>query len=207
MHMITLEIKDEIIDKLKKDFDSHLRISRELDPLFSSVRFEDYLGARLRDASTPMTERQVEQILKNSEYAWAKKSAQKDGPNVIGDLIKQAGNFGFGFALRSEWTSEERAVQCRKWASAIIEEANGDPSLVESLVRQLNASVHDIQTLEALFETPAWRLLQALRVFVIEAQQRCRSTDTALARSEVGELRALLRLAVIHGAMDVQEAQ
>ena len=43
MGHITLNLKDETLASLRKDFDAFLRVSLKLDPQFATPEFEDYL--------------------------------------------------------------------------------------------------------------------------------------------------------------------
>jgi len=121
--------------------------------------------------------------------------------------MRQASEFGFGFAARSEWTPEELAKQSREWAAAIVNEAQAAPNLVDPLAAQIKSAAQDIQVLEEAMQTPAWRLAESLRQRVYEAKVACETSVGSTAREKLGELRGLLRLGITHGSFQKQEAQ
>ncbi|AEA59696.1 hypothetical protein WJ59_10410 [Burkholderia gladioli] len=207
MGHITLSIKDDTIASLRKDFDAFVRVSLKLDPQFATPSFEDFLRAKLLDNMVPLTEHAVQRMLQGGQYAWAKRTLDKEFPNVVEILMRQAETFGFGFASRSEWTPEELAKACHDWAAAIVSEAQGDAALVDPLAGQIKSAVHDIQTLEERMQTPAWRLAESLRQRVYEAKLACEMSVGSTAREKLGELRGLLRLGLAHGSFQKQEAQ
>ena len=207
MGQITLTLKDETIATLRKDFDAFLRVSLKLDPQFATPSFEDFLRAKLLDNMVPLTEHAVQRMLQGGQYAWAKRTLDKEFPDVVAILMRQAGEFGFGFAARSEWTPEELAKQCRDWAAAIVKEAEGDAALVDPLAAQIKSAAQDIQALEEVMQTPAWRLVESLRQRVYEAKVACETSVGSTAREKLGELRGLLRLGISHGSFQKQEAQ
>ncbi|HEX7911291.1 MAG TPA: DUF4088 family protein, partial [Paraburkholderia sp.] len=173
MGQITLTLKDETIATLRKDFDAFLRVSLKLDPQFATPSFEDFLRAKLLDNMVPLTEHAVQRMLQGGQYAWAKRTLDKEFPDVVAILMRQAGEFGFGFAARSEWTPEELTKQCRDWAAAIVKEAEGDAVLIDPLAAQIKSAAQDIQALEEIMQTPAWRLVESLRQRVYEAKVAC----------------------------------
>src|ERR1700761_9076035 len=207
MGQITLKLKDETIASLRKDFDAFLRVSLKLDPQFATPSFEDFLRAKLLDNMVPLTEHAVQRMLQGGQYAWAKRTLDKEFPDVVAILMKQANEFGFGFAARSEWTPEELAKQCHDWAAAIVKESDGDASLVDPLAAQIKSAAQDIQALEEAMQTPAWRLVESLRQRVYEAKVACETSVGSTAREKLGELRGLLRLGISHGSFQKQEAQ
>jgi len=164
MGQITLNIKDETLASLRKDFEAFVRVSVKLDPQFATPSFEDFLRAKLLDNMVPLTEHAVQRMLQGGQYAWAKRTLDKEFPDVVAILMKQATEFGFGFASRSEWTPEELAKQSREWAAAIVKEAEGAPSLIDPLAAQIKSAAQDIQALEETMQTPAWRLAESLRI-------------------------------------------
>jgi hypothetical protein len=199
MGQITLKLKDETIASLRKDFDAFLRVSLKLDPQFATPSFEDFLRAKLLDNMVPLTEHAVQRMLQGGQYAWAKRTLDKEFPDVVAILMRQAGEFGFGFAARSEWTPEDLA--------AIVKEAEGDATLIDPLAAQIKSAAQDIQALEEVMQTPAWRLVESLRQRVYEAKVACETTVGSTAREKLGELRGLLRLGISHGSFQKQEAQ
>jgi hypothetical protein len=207
MGQITLLLKDETIASLRKDFDAFVRVSLKLDPQFATPSFEDFLRAKLLDSMVPLTEHAVQRMLQGGQYAWAKRTLDKEFPDVVAILMRQASEFGFGFAARSEWTPEELAKQSREWAAAIVNEAQAAPNLVDPLAAQIKSAAQDIQVLEEAMQTPAWRLAESLRQRVYEAKVACETSVGSTAREKLGELRGLLRLGITHGSFQKQEAQ
>ena len=207
MGQITLTLKDETIATLRKDFEAFLRVSLKLDPQFATPSFEDFLRAKLLDNMVPLTEHAVQRMLQGGQYAWAKRTLDKEFPDVVAILVRQAEEFGFAFAYRSQWTPEELAKACHDWASAIVKEAGGDAALVDPLSAQIKSSAKDILTLEERMQTPAWRLAESLRQRVYEAKIACETSVGSTAREKLGELRGLLKLGLAHGSFQKQEAQ
>src|ERR1700761_5715006 len=134
MGQITLTLKDETIVSLRKDFDAFLRVSLKLDPQFATPSFEDFLRAKLLDNMVPLTEHAVQRMLAGGQYAWAKRTLDKEFPDVVAILMRQAVEYGFGFAVRSEWTPEELAKQARGRAQGIVGTAadHGVPASAEA---------------------------------------------------------------------------
>jgi Protein of unknown function (DUF4088) len=207
MGHITLSLRDETIASLQKDFEAFVRVSIKLDPQFATPSFEDFLRAKLLDNMVPLTEHAVQRMLQGGQYAWAKRTLDKEFPDVVAILVRQAEEHGFMFAVRSEWTPEELAKASRDWAMAIVKEANGDASLVDPLAAQIKASARDIQSLEEKMQTPAWRLAESLRQRVYETKLACETSVGSTAREKLGELRGLLKLGLSHGSFQKQEAQ
>src|ERR1700743_240512 len=95
MGQITLTLKDETIATLRKDFDAFLRVSRKLDPQCATPSFEDFLRAKLLDNMVPLTEHAVQRMLQGGQYAWAKRTLDKEFPDVVAILMRQAGRIRF----------------------------------------------------------------------------------------------------------------
>jgi hypothetical protein len=207
MGQITLSLKDDTVGSLRKDYDAFVRVSLKLDPQFAVPSFEDFLRAKLLDNMVPLTEHAVQRMLQGGQYAWAKRTLDKEFPDVVAILMRQATEYGFGFAVRSEWTPDELAKACREWSTAIVNEAQGNPALIDPLAAQIKAAAQDIQALEEKMQTPAWRLAQSLRQRVYEAKVACETSVGSTARERLGELRGLLRLGLVHGSFRKQEAQ
>src|ERR1700754_3271372 len=145
MGQITLTLKDETIATLRKDFDAFLRVSLKLDPQFATPSFDDFLRAKLLDNMLPLTEHAVQRMLNGGQYAWAKRTLDKEFPDVVAILMQQASEFGFGFASRSEWTPEELDKQCHDWAAAIVKKTDDHASLLDPLAAQIKSAAQDIQ--------------------------------------------------------------
>jgi hypothetical protein len=207
MGQITLSLRDETIASLHKDFEAFVRVSLKLDPQFATPSFEDFLRAKLLDNMVPLTEHAVQRMLQGGQYAWAKRTLDKEFPDVVAILMRQADEFGFSFAVRSEWTPEELVKAAREWAAAIVKEAGGEPALIDPLAAQIKASALDIQAVEEKMQTPAWRLAESLRQRVYEAKIACETSVGSTARERLGELRGLLKLGLAHGSFQKQEAQ
>ncbi|WP_206999580.1 DUF4088 domain-containing protein [Trinickia mobilis] len=207
MGQITLTLKDDTVASLRKDFEAFVRVSLKLDPQFETPSFEDFLRAKLLDNMVPLTEHAVQRMLQGGQYAWAKRTLDKEFPDVVAILMRQAAEFGFGFAVRSEWTPDELAKACREWATAIVNESGGEPALIDPLSAQIKSAAQDIQSLEESMQTPAWRLAESLRQRVYEAKIACEMSTGSTAREKLGELRGLLKLGLAHGSFQKQEAQ
>lgn len=206
MGQLTVALKDEVIASLRKEFDSFVRVSGKLDPRFTPPSFDDFLRAKLLDSHVPLTEKAVEQLLAGGQYAWAKRTFDKEFPDVVAILMRQASQFGFGFAVRSDWSQDQLLQAAREWAKSIVEEAGADAALVESLAAQITAAAQDIRALEESMQTGAWRLGASLRPRVYEAKEAVEHGSGSAAREKLGELRALLRLGVSYGTISKPEA-
>jgi Protein of unknown function (DUF4088) len=207
MGQITLSLRDETIAALRRDFDAFIRLSLKFDPQFVTPSFEDFLRAKLLDNPTPLTEQAVQRMLTHGQYAWAKRALDKEFPDVVEILIRQAAEHGFSFAIRSDWTAEDLIKASRAWATAIVTEAQGDPSQVDALAAQIKAAATDITAVEEKMQTPAWRLADSLRQRVYETKIAVEHSVGSTAREKLGELRCLLRLGIFHGSIQKQEAQ
>lgn len=207
MRQITLSLRDETIASLNRDFEAFLRLSLKLDPQFITPSFEDYLRAKLLDNDTPLTEQAVQRMLTHGQYAWAKRALDKEFPDVVEILIRQAAEHGFAFAIRSDWSAEDLVKASREWATAIVTEANGDASQVDVLASQIKSAAMDIREVEQKMQTPAWRVADSLRQRVFEAKIAVETNVGSAAREKLGELRALLRLGIFYGSIQKQEAQ
>jgi len=207
MGQITLSFKDETIAALRRDFDTFLRLSLKFDPQFVTPSFEDFLRAKLLDNPTPLTEQAVQRMLQNGQYAWAKRALDKEFPDVIEMMMRQAAEHGFGFAVRSDWKPDDLVKASRAWAAVIVTEANGDPAQIDTLASQIKAAASDIQELEMKMQTPAWRLADSLRQRVYETKIATEHSVGSTSREKLGELRCLLRLGMFHGSIAKQEAQ
>src|SRR6478735_12216582 len=158
MRQITLSLRDETIASLHRDFEAFVRLSLKLDPQFVTPTFEDFLRAKLLDNDTPLTEQAVQRMLTHGQYAWAKRALDKEFPDVVEILIRQAAEHGFAFAIRSDWSAEDLLKASREWAAAIVTEAKGDVSQVDVLASQIKSAAADIRAVEEKMQTPAWRL-------------------------------------------------
>ncbi len=207
MSRISLTLSDTALADLKKDFDAFVRISAAVDRHFTPPPFDDFLRARLLDSTVPLTEAAVAQLLAGGHYAWAKRTFDKQFPDVVSIILNQARQHGFYFVSRPEWTREDMSRQASRWAEGIVREAKGDERTVESLAGQIVTSAQDLRTLEATLQTPAWRTASVLRERVFNAKRGVESARSLQARERLGELRALLDLAVIYGSVGAQEAE
>jgi hypothetical protein len=207
MRQITLSLREETVASLQRDFETFLRLSLKLDPHFVTPSFEDFLRAKLLDNPTPLTEQAVQRMLTHGQYAWAKRALDKEYPEVVEILIRQAGEHGFAFAIRPDWTAEDLITASRELATAIVTEAKGDASQIEALATQIKSAAEDIRDVETRMQTPAWRLADSLRQRVYETKIAVENSVGSNAREKLGELRCLLRLGIYFGSIQKQEAQ
>jgi len=207
MRQITLSFRDETIASLHRDFEAFTRLSLKLDPQFVTPTFEDFLRAKLLDNDTPLTEQAVQRMLMHGQYAWAKRALDKEFPDVVEILIRQAAEHGFAFAIRADWTAEDLIKASREWATAIVTEAKGDVSQVDMLAAQIKSAAADIREVEEKMQTPAFRLADSLRQRVYETKIAVETSIGSTAREKLGELRCLLRLGIFYGSIQKQEAQ
>ncbi|MCT9071368.1 DUF4088 domain-containing protein [Cupriavidus gilardii] len=204
---ITLSLPREAADKLRGEFDHFVRLSTGLDRQFVPPSFEDFLRARVMHQDGPLTERAVTRLLTGGEYAWAKRVFDKQLPHALANLMRDAERFGFGLAVRSEWSQSERLAQARKWAVEILDHAGADPALADTLAEHIANAAIDVRTIEEQMQTPAWRLADSLRrrvydlLYLVQTER-----GTAAALTRLGELRAMVGLALDYGAIDAQEA-
>lgn len=207
MSRISLTLSDTALADLRKDFDAFVRISAAVDRHFTPPPFDDFLRARLLDNTVPLTEAAVGQLLAGGHYAWAKRTFDKQFPDVVSIILNQARQHGFYVVSRPEWSREDLARQANRWAEGIVREAKGEERTVESLAAQIVTSAQDLRTLEAMLQTPSWRATSILRERVFEAKRRVETARPTMAREKLGELKALLDLAVIYGSVGPQESQ
>ncbi|GAB3628034.1 hypothetical protein PTE30175_02589 [Pandoraea terrae] len=207
MSRISLTLSDSALSDLRKDFDAFVRISAAVDRHFTPPPFDDFLRARLLDSTVPLTEAAVAQLLAGGHYAWAKRTFDKQFPDVVSIILNQARQHGFYFVSRPEWSREDLARQATRWAEGIVREAKGEERTVESLAGQIVTSSQDLRALEAALQTPAWRAASLLRERVFEAKRGVETARAFAAREKLGELKALLDLGVIYGSVGAQEGQ
>jgi hypothetical protein len=207
MHQVTLTLRDETIASLYRDYETFLRLSLKLDPQFVTPSFEDFLRAKLIDNPMPLTEQAVQRMLTHGQYAWAKRALDKEFPDVVETLIRQAAEHGFAFAIRPEWTAEDLINASRAWATALVTEAKGDASQIDMLASQIKAAAEDIRDVEARMQTPAFRIADSLRQRVYETKIAVENNYGSAAREKLGELRVLLRLGIFYGSIQKQEAK
>jgi len=204
---ITFHLPKDAADKLRGEFDHFVRLSTGLDSQFAPPAFEDFLRARVLHHEGPLTERAVSRMLSGGEYAWAKRVFEKQLPNAMANLMRDASRFGFGLAVRSEWPAQERLAHAREWAVEMLEQAGVDPSLADSLAAQIAATAVDIRTIEEQMQTPAWRLADSLRARAYDLMYAVQTeTGTPGALRKLGELRAVLALAMEYGSVSAEEA-
>jgi hypothetical protein len=157
---------------------------------FIPPAFDDFLRARLMQQDGPLTERAVMRLLASGEYGWAKKVFDKQLPNALAALMRDAQRFGFGLAVQPDWTPQQRVEHARQWATQILSEAGADAAFTEALAAQISASAVDIRTLEERMKTPAWRIADGLRQRAYDVMYGLQTEQSeALGRSKVGELR------------------
>ncbi len=147
-------------------------------------------------------------MLTHGQYAWAKRTLNKEFPEVVEILIRQAAEHGFAFAIRPDWTAEDLITASRELATAIVTEAKGDASQIEALLAtQIKSAAEDIRDVETRMQTPAWRLADSLRQRVYETKIAVENSVGSNTREKLGELRCLLRLGIYFGSIQKQEAQ
>ncbi|WP_454727262.1 MULTISPECIES: DUF4088 family protein [Cupriavidus] len=204
---ISLALPDDAAAKLRAEFEHFVKLSTGLDSEFTPPDFDDFLRARLLHHDGPLTERAVTRLLSGGEYAWAKRVFNKQLPNAMATLMRDAQRFGYGLAVRYEWTPQERLAHAREWSRQILEDAGTDLAFTEPLASQLASSAVDIRVLEEQMQTPAWRLAESLRSRVYDVMYRVQTERGAgAARARLGELRALLALALEYGTVNAEEA-
>jgi hypothetical protein len=204
---LTITLKDESIATLRREYSGFVTLSTSLDARFAAPTFEDFLRAKILDSALPLTEKAVENLLASGQYAWAKRTFNKEFPDVVAILMRQAGEFGFGFAARADWSTHQRTEAARAWAKSIVEEAGANPELIEPLTAQITASAQDITKLEEIMQTGAWRTCNCLRQRTREARQQVLDQRSkADAREKLGELRMVLKIGLAHGSITKQES-
>ena len=204
---ISLSLSAEASARLRADFDAFVKVSTGLDAQFIPPAFDDFLRARLMQQDGPLTERAVMRLLASGEYGWAKKVFDKQLPNALAALMRDAQRFGFALAVQPDWSAQQRVEHAREWAANILSEAGADAAFTEALAVQISASAVDVRTIEERMRTPAWHIADSLRqraydvMYALQTEQ-----NEALGRSKVGELRALLGLALEYRSVSAEEA-
>jgi len=203
---VTLALPDEALARLKAAFEQFVRLSTGMDREFAPPTFESFLRARLLDQESPLTERAVGRLLSSGEYAWVKRVFDKQLPNALSALMRDAERFGFALVTQADWTSQQKQEQARQWAEQILADSGADASFTESLAAQIAASAMDVRVVEQRMLTPAWRVAESFRSRAYDLMYAVQTErDPALARSRVGEVRALLGLALEYGSVNADE--
>ncbi|MDT6963293.1 DUF4088 domain-containing protein [Cupriavidus sp. SZY C1] len=204
---ISLSLSAEAVARLRADFDAFVKVSTGLDPQFIPPAFDDFMRARLMQQDGPLTERAVMRLLASGEYGWAKKVFDKQLPNALAALMRDAQRFGFALAVQPDWTPQQRVDHAREWAANILSEAGADAAFTEALAAQISSSAVDVRAIEERMRTPAWRIADGLRQRAYDVMYALQTEQSeALGRSKVGELRTLLGLALEYGSVSAEEA-
>jgi hypothetical protein len=204
---ISLSLSAEATARLRADFDAFVKVSTGLDAQFIPPAFDDFLRARLMQQDGPLTERAVMRLLASGEYGWAKKVFDKQLPNALAALMRDAQRFGFGLAVQPDWTPQQRVEHARQWATHILSEAGADAAFTEALAAQISASAVDIRTLEERMKTPAWRIADGLRQRAYDVMYAIADRAERSAGAQQGwRVARLLGLALEYGSMSAEEA-
>jgi hypothetical protein len=207
MQKIALNVKEELFASLERDYKTFVRLSTKLDNQFTTPSFDNFLLARLSDNATPLTEDAVQHVMLSGQYAWAKRALDKDFPDVVGILINQAAEHGFSFASRQEWTTDDMTKAARAWSTAIVKNAKGDEAQIDVLATQIKNAVESILVIEEKLKTPAWRLSQSLLQQLNDVKIAIEHATGAMAREKLGELRVLLKMGMVYGAVTKKQEQ
>lgn len=204
---ITLSMPAEAATRLRGEFDEFVRLSTGIDREFTPPVFDDFLRARLLQHDGPLTERAVTRLLAGGEYGWARRVFDKQLPNALAALMRDAQRFGFGLAVQPDWTPQQRLEHAREWAAQILAESGADAAFTETLAAQIAASAVDVRALEERMHTPAWRIADSLRQRAYDLMYALQTEQSeAIGRARVGELRALLGLGLEYGSVHAEEA-
>jgi hypothetical protein len=204
---ITLALSPDDVARLRREFVDFVALSTNFDKDFLPPEFNDFLRARLLQHDGPLTERAVMRLLASGEYGWARKVFDKQLPNALSSLMRDARRFGFGLAVQSDWTPHQRFEHAREWAAQVLAECGADAAFTEALASQVAASAEDVRVLEERMRTPAWVLAESLRQRAYDLMYALQTEENeTLGRSRVGELRATLTLALQYGSVQVEEA-
>ncbi|WP_354687648.1 DUF4088 family protein [Cupriavidus necator] len=204
---ITLALPHDDAARLRKEFDQFIGVSSGLDREFLPPEFNDFLRARLMQHDGPLTERAVTRLLSGGEYGWARRVFDKQLPNALAALMRDAQRFGFGLAVQTEWTPEQRLTHAREWAAQVLADCGADPAFTEALATQVAASAEDVRVLEERMRTPAWRLAESLRQRAYDLMYALQTEESeTTGRVRVGELRGMLGLALEYGSIQPDEA-
>lgn len=112
---ITLALPPDDAARLRKEFDQFIGVSTGLDREFLPPEFNDFLRARLLQHDGPLTERAVNRLLSGGEYGWARRVFDKQLPNALAALMRDAQRFGFGLAVQPDWNAAQRLAHAREW--------------------------------------------------------------------------------------------
>lgn len=204
---INLALPHDDAARLRKEFEQFVGVSSGLDREFLPPDFQEFLRARLLQHDGPLTERAVSRLLSGGEYGWARRVFDKQLPNALAALMRDARRFGFGLAVQPDWTPDQRLAHAREWAAQVLSECGADAAFTEALATQVAASAEDVRVLEERMRTPAWRLAESLRQRAYELMYALQTEDSeAAGRARVGELRGMLGLALEYGSVRPEEA-
>lgn len=204
---INLALPHDDAARLRKEFEQFVGVSSGLDREFLPPDFQEFLRARLLQHDGPLTERAVSRLLSGGEYGWARRVFDKQLPNALAALMRDARRFGFGLAVQPDWTPDQRLAHAREWAVQVLSECGADAAFTEALATQVAASAEDVRVLEERMRTPAWRLAESLRQRAYELMYALQTEDSeAAGRARVGELRGMLGLALEYGSVRPEEA-
>ncbi len=153
MVQITLSFKDETLVGLRRDFDTLIRLSLKFDPQFVTPSFEDFLRAKLLDNPTPLTEQASSGCCKAASTHGQSGALDKEFPDVVGILMRQAAEHGFGFAVRSEWTPDDLIKARARGRRRLSPRRKAIRRRSIRLASQIKAAATDIRDLEQKMQT------------------------------------------------------
>ena len=207
MGQLNVSLSDDALGELQKDYDSFVRTSTMLDARFTPPTFDDFVRARILDSPLPLTEKAVAALLNTGQYAWAKRTFEKEVPDLVGTLFRDAREFGFGVVVRSEWNSLDVSRAARGLAERVVEGCQCDPAAIDTLTDQIAGATFDVKVFEQLAQTPAWRVASSLRQRAHEARAALEASSGPPAREHLGALRLLLTLGIVYGSIARREAE
>ncbi|AOZ01794.1 DUF4088 domain-containing protein [Cupriavidus sp. USMAHM13] len=203
---VTLALPDEAVARLRTAYEQFVRLSTGMDHAFEPPTFEAFLRARLLEQESPLTERAVGRLLSSGEYAWLKRVLDKQLPNTVSALMRDAERFGFALATQCDWTPQQKQEQARQWSRQILVDSGVDAAFAESLASQIASSAVDVRVVEQRMLTPSWRLAESLRQRAYDLMYAVQTERNVVrARTHVGEVKALLGLALEYGSVSADE--
>jgi hypothetical protein len=205
MGELTLTLTDAQIKRLQDDSEAFARIAMKRDPRFALPTFETFVRSRLLDNATILTEDAVSALLVAGEYGWATRSFEKGVPDLFKVFIEEGAQFGFTLVRATEWSQADTAVHAQEWATHVVAKAGGKSDLAAPLAAQIVANSQDFKTLEQKEQTPAWHVSTRLHEMLHATRRALDTTTGSDARDKLGQLRALMRLAIVYGSLTREE--
>jgi hypothetical protein len=205
MPQLIFTLTDEQLKRLKEESETFGHIAMRRDPSFTLPTFDSFVRAKLLDNPAILTEDAVAALLSSGEYGWAIRSFEKSVPDLFKVFIEEAAQFGYSIIRSSRWSRADTTLYAQQWAAHVVAKAGGSPEVVAQLAAQIVENTEDFAAREEAEQTPAWHVVNRLHEMLHLTRRALDTASGAKARDRLGQLRALMRLAIVYGSLNRAE--